>query len=83
MANLNLEIISVQGVILKWQCDMVVVPSVEGEIGVMYGHESIIAKLKEGQISVYDDKQNIIKQIEITGGYAEMHGAEKLSVLVD
>ena len=83
MANLNLEIISVQGVILKCQCDMVVVPSVEGEIGVMYGHESIIAKLKEGQISVYDDKQNIIKQIEITSGYAEMHGAEKLSVLVD
>lgn len=83
MTNLNLEIISVEGVILNCECSMAVVPSVEGEIGVMYGHESIIAKLKEGQISVYDDKQNIVKQIDITGGYAEMHGAEKLSVLVD
>ncbi len=83
MTNLNLEIISVQGVILKCECNMAVVPSVEGDIGVMYGHESIIAKLQEGQITVYDDKQNIVKQIDIVGGYAEMHGAEKLSVLVD
>jgi F0F1-type ATP synthase epsilon subunit len=83
MTQLNLEIISVSGVILKCECSMAVVPSVEGDIGVMLGHESIIAKLREGQISVYDDKQNIIKQIDILGGYAEMHDAKKLSVLVD
>jgi hypothetical protein len=30
------------------------------------------------------DKQNVIlKQIEVSGGYAEMHGADKLSVLID
>ena len=62
---------------------MAVVPSVEGELGIMFGHESIIAKLREGQITVYDDKQNIVKQIDVKGGYAEMHGAENLSVLVD
>lgn len=83
MANLNLEIISVQGIVLKCECSMAVVPSVEGDLGIMFGHESIIAKLREGQITVYDDKQNIVKQIDVKGGYAEMHGAETLSVLVD
>ncbi len=83
MTNLNLEIISITGVVFKGQCSMAVVPSVEGDIGVMYGHESVIAKLRQGQIVVYDDKQNIIKEIAVEGGYAEMHGAEKLSVLVD
>ncbi len=83
MANLNLEIISVHGVVFKGECSMAVVPSVEGDIGVMYGHESLIAKLREGQITVFDDKQSIVKQIDVAGGYAEMHGAEKLSVLVE
>ncbi len=83
MSNLNLEIISVTGVVFKGQCNMAVVPSVEGDIGVMFGHESLIAKLREGQITIYDDKQNIVKQIDVTGGFAEMHSAETLSVLVD
>jgi F-type H+-transporting ATPase subunit epsilon len=83
MSNLNLEIISVTGVVFKGQCNMAVVPSVEGDIGVMFGHESLIAKLREGQITIYDDKQNIVKQIDVKGGFAEMHAAETLSVLVD
>lgn len=83
MSNLNLEIISVTGVVFKGQCNMAVVPSVEGDIGVMFGHESLITKLREGQITIYDDKQNIVKQIDVKGGFAEMHAAETLSVLVD
>lgn len=83
MSALNLEIISVQGIIFKGDCNMAVVPSSAGDIGVMYGHEAIIAKLREGQITVYDDKQNILKQIEVKGGYAEMQGANTLMVLLD
>ncbi len=83
MANLNLEVISVNGVVFKGECNMAVVPSVEGDIGVMYGHESLITKLREGQITVYDDKQNVVKQIDVSGGFAEMHAAETLSILVD
>ena len=83
MANLNLEIISLEGVVLECECHMVVVPAIEGDMGIMYGHESIISKLKEGQILVYDDKQNITNQFDIIGGYAEMHGEDRISVLID
>jgi F0F1-type ATP synthase epsilon subunit len=62
---------------------MAVVPSVDGEIGVMYGHETIVAMLKAGQISVYDNKQNVVKTFAVESGFAEMQGAEKLLVLVD
>lgn len=83
MTNLNLEIISVYGIVFKGECNMAVVPSVEGDLGVMQGHESIITKLREGQITIFDDKQNVLHQIDVKGGYAEMHEASKLSVLID
>lgn len=83
MTSLQLEIISPTGVLFKGECAMAVVPSVSGEIGIMYGHEAVIASLHEGQISVYDESNNIIKTLPVTSGFAEMQGVEKLLVLVD
>ena len=83
MALLNLEIISPSGVVFKGQCHMVVVPSAAGEVGVMHGHESIIASLREGQIAIYDEKQEVVKTFDVHSGFAEMHGEDKLVVLLD
>lgn len=82
MANLNLEIISPNGVLFKGPCHMAVIPSVEGEMGIMAGHEAVIVNLKAGQVSVYDDKQNLIKTFEVESGFAEQ-SAEKLLVLAE
>ncbi len=79
--SLHLEIISPTGVLFKGVCHMVVIPSVEGNIGIMHGHESIMAALQSGQIAIYDDKQNIIKTFEIESGFAEQ-SLEKLLILV-
>ena len=62
---------------------MTTIPSSEGEMGVMLGHESVIATLKAGLITIYDDKQAIVKTIEIHGGFAEVQNNKKLLVLVD
>ncbi len=83
MSALNLEIISAKGIIFKGQCNMAVVPSVDGELGIMQGHESIMAKLREGQVVIYDAGQNIVKQFDVVSGYAEMANADKLIVLLD
>jgi F-type H+-transporting ATPase subunit epsilon len=83
MSELKLEIISPTGVLFKGECHMAVVPSVAGEIGIMYGHEAVVAKLQEGKVSIYDEKNNLVRSFDITSGFAEMHGAEKLLVLVD
>ncbi len=60
---------------------MVVIPSVEGDIGVMHGHESIMVTLKAGQIAIYDNKQNVVKTFDIENGFAEQ-SAEKFLILV-
>jgi len=83
MSALKLEIISPSGVVFKADCAMAVVPSTAGEIGVMHGHEAFIAALREGQIAVYDDQQNLVKSFDVKSGFAEMQSEEKLLVLVD
>lgn len=83
MSNLTLEIISPEGIIFNGDCHIAVVPSVSGDIGFMYGHEEVIALLREGQITVFDDKQNIIKQLDVVSGCAKIDASRKLIVLVD
>lgn len=80
--SLHIEIISPTGVVFKGTCHMAVIPSVEGDIGVMHGHESLIANLKSGAVIVYDNKEKIIKSIDIDSGFAEQ-SAEKLLILID
>lgn len=83
MSNLAIEIISPEGTIFSGNCHMAVVPSVSGDIGFMFGHEAVIALLREGQISLFDSAQNIIKQVNIVSGSAEIEDSGKLLVLVD
>ncbi len=83
MTKLNLEITSPTGIIFKGDCHMAVVPSINGEIGVMQGHESVISKLKEGKISVFDEQENLVKSFDVVSGFAEMQGSDKLLVLID
>jgi F0F1-type ATP synthase epsilon subunit len=83
MTNLNLEIISPQGVIFKSTCYMAVVPLADGETGFMHDHEILVACLRSGKIAIYDEKENIIKTFDVTGGFAEMQNAEKLLILID
>lgn len=84
MSNLKLEIISPEGVIFEGDCKMAVVPLTLGDIGFMHGHESVIALLREGEITVFDAKDNLLKKVEVKGGgYAEMECPKKLSILVE
>jgi len=80
---LKIEIISPSGVIFEGQCFMAVVPSVAGEIGVMQDHEAFVSSLKEGKVLVYNDKQEVVKEVDVAGGFAEISDGQKLIVLVD
>lgn len=86
MSNaLQLEIVSPHGALFKGACHMAVVPSVDGDVGVMAGHESFTASLREGKITIHDEKQNVVKEVEISaaGGFAQIDEGEKLLVLVN
>lgn len=81
--NLKLEIISPEGIIFNGECHMAVVPSVLGDIGFMYNHEMVISLLREGEIKIFDDKNEVIKSLSVTSGAAEMQENGKLLVLVN
>ncbi len=85
MAQLNLEIISPNGVIFKDQCHLAVIPSTDGDIGAMYGHEMVVAMLKkDSKIEIFDKNQKLIKEVEVkNGGFSEMQSKEKLLILID
>ena len=83
MSDLKLEIISSSGTLLSGNFSMAVVPSTGGDIGVMQGHEVFIASLREGEVSVYDEQQNVIKSFPVKSGFAEVQESGKLLILID
>lgn len=80
---INVEITSPEGIIYEGKSHMVVVPSTGGDVGVMQGHEAMVANLREGKIAIYNEKQEIEKEIDVTGGFMEVFDGQKLLVLVD
>ena len=83
MNNLNVEIVSIEGVIFSGLCSQVVVPSISGDMGIMNQHEAFIVKLKDGEIVIYDEKNANIKNFKIQSGYAEMTSQDKLTIIVN
>jgi len=62
---------------------MAVVPSAAGDIGFMHDHESVIALLREGVVSIYSEKNELVKSVDVKRGSVEMKDSDKLLVLVD
>ncbi len=80
--NLEIEIVSPEGLIFPGQCYLAVIPAVAGAIGVMVDHESFLSSLKEGEIKIFDQQQNILKSFSLMSGFAEMQD-HKLIILVN
>ena len=85
MSDLHLEIISPTGPVFQGSCKLAVIPSAAGDVGVMYGHEALIASLRQdSKIDIYDEKDILVKSIEVkSGGFAEMQGLDNLSVIIN
>ncbi|MDA0901849.1 MAG: hypothetical protein O3B09_00350 [Proteobacteria bacterium] len=82
--EIKVEIISPEGSLFEGSGTMVVIPSVNGEMGILHGHELVLARLKEGKISIFNGEKNLIKELEITtGGFAKLIKEDRLLILVD
>ncbi len=80
--QIDVEIISVDGFLFQGQAHQVVVPTVEGNIGVLPDHELLVTELKEGAIEVLDSKDNVVKSVDVKSGAAEIH-EKGLRILID
>ena len=54
--NFNLEIVNPEESFLKKKVSEVVVPGIEGEMGILFNHIPIISFLKPGLLKVYSDE---------------------------
>jgi F-type H+-transporting ATPase subunit epsilon len=77
---LSLEILSPEGRVYKDSADEVIIPTVQGEIGVLPGHVALIAKLSEGEIRASSGGK--AASFAVIGGFVEIR-ENKVSVIAD
>ncbi len=78
--QIRLDIVTPDRLVLSQDVDLVVVPGVEGEFGVLSGHCQFLSVLKQGTISYHigDD----VTSIPVDSGVAEVTSTQ-VTILVD
>ncbi len=71
MANpLTLKMVTPENVALETSAESVVLPAIDGEMGVLPGHEPFMAQLDAGEIRV--TAGGTLKSYAVSGGFAEI-----------
>lgn len=81
MDKLHLEIITQEKIVFAQEVEMVVVPGVEGDLGIMPHHIPLFTKIKPGEIKIINGKET--EYLAITGGFLDVTGEGKVTILAD
>ena len=77
---LILEIVTPEARVYSETVDTVVIPTVEGEIGILPGHIPLVTQVGAGELRA--TKGGVTELLIVGGGFAQVTG-EKVSVLAD
>ena len=69
---LTLEIVTPEDRVFSDTCDTVVIPTVEGEIGILPGHIPLLTQVADGELRVTTGHDT--KGLVVGGGFAEIDG---------
>ena len=78
--SLTLEIVTPESRVYSDTVDNVVIPTVEGEIGVLPGHIPLLSQVADGELRV--TKSGATETLVIGDGFVEVEG-DKISVLAE
>lgn len=81
MSTLHLEIISPERIVYSDDVDSVIVPGVEGELGILPHHTPLFTQIKSGEIKIKKGKEEIF--LAVTGGFLDVAPESKVSILAD
>ncbi len=70
--SLTLEIVTPEAKVYSDTIDSVVIPTVEGEIGVLPGHIPLLTQVNDGELRVTKGTETLI--LAVSGGFAEIDG---------
>ena len=77
---LTLEIVTPEAKVYSDTIDSVVVPTVEGEIGVLPGHIPLLTQVEHGELRV--TKGGVTQWLAVGGGFAQIDG-DRVRVLAE
>jgi F-type H+-transporting ATPase subunit epsilon len=78
--TLQLEIVTPEAKVFSDYVEMVTLTGVEGELGILPGHEPVMTQLAAGEITVRKEGQNIF--LAVGDGFVQVTG-ERVAVLTD
>jgi F-type H+-transporting ATPase subunit epsilon len=68
--RLTLELVTPEKVAWSAPADFVVLPAVQGEMGVLPGHQPFLVQLAAGEVRITDAGQ--VRRFAVSGGFAEI-----------
>lgn len=82
---MKLEIVTPEKMVFSHDAELVTLPGVEGEFGVLANHAPLIAELQAGEINVYDKAEGGMPKakFKLTGGGFAQVTEKSCSVLSD
>lgn len=78
--SLTLEIVTPEARVYSDTIDAVVIPTVEGEVGILPGHIPLLTQVENGELRVTKNGQTQL--LAVAGGFAQVEG-DKVSVLAE
>lgn len=80
--TIQFELVSPEERLVSEPVSMAVIPGDEGDLGVMPKHSSLVASLRAGVVTLYNDNKEVSDRIFIAGGFADVT-AENCTVLAE
>lgn len=81
MNKINLEIVTLDGVVYKKDVKSVTLPTASGVIGVFANHTPIVSIIKKGEVSIKEDDAET--RFKITEGVLEVRPKSEVIIVVD
>ena len=75
MHNLQINISSPLGLLFQESSHMVLLPALDGEMGILYNHVPTIASLAFGLIKLLDEESNLLNSFYIDGGVVQINSS--------
>jgi F-type H+-transporting ATPase subunit epsilon len=77
---LTLEIVTPEARVYSDTIDAVVIPTTEGEVGILPGHIPLLTQIENGELRVTKGNQTLT--LAVSGGFAELEG-DRVHVLAE
>jgi len=80
LAKLRVDIVTTEGLVYSGDADVLVVPGVEGQLGILPSHAPLLARLEPGGLMIRSEGEEL--DVAVTGGFVEVL-ANRVTVLAD